>query len=213
MTQPRRQRQDSAQRRALIAEAALRVLGEHGPRGLTHRGVDAAAQLPSGSVNYHAPTRQRLLEMACDELFARDMAVAARHFDTPESPSQSLAGIAGDFVLEMTAPHARHRVLARHHLLAEARSNDELHRHFETARAAFVQLIRDRYAEAGYTVDTTAAELCVTVIDGLVNRQVFFPDSALPESRIRTIIEAAAHTIETQFLDKPSGRGSTASPP
>jgi AcrR family transcriptional regulator len=199
MTQPRRQRQDSAQRRAVIAEAALRVLGEHGPRGLTHRAVDAAARLPSGSVNYHAPTRQRLLHMASDELFTQDMAVAARHFDTPDSPAPSLSDIAVNFVLEMTAPHARHRVLARHHLLAEARVDAELHRHFETARAAFVQVIRDRCAEAGHTVDATAAELCVNVIDGLVNRQVFFPDSALSESRLRTIIEATAHTIEARL--------------
>ncbi|WP_063049132.1 TetR/AcrR family transcriptional regulator [Nocardia arthritidis] len=198
MTQPRRQRQDSAQRRAVIAEAALRVLGEHGPRGLTHRAVDAAARLPPGSVNYHAPTRQRLLQMASEELFAQDMAVAARHFDTPDSPAPSLSDIAVKFILDMTAPHARHRVLARHHLLAEARVDAELHRHFETARAAFVQVIRDRYAEAGHTVDT-AAELCVTVIDGLVNRQVFFPDSALSESRLRTLIEAIAHTIEARL--------------
>ncbi|MBF6338515.1 TetR family transcriptional regulator [Nocardia abscessus] len=199
MTQPRRQRTDSARRRAEIAAAALRVLGDHGPRGLTHRAVDAAAQLPPGSVNYHAPTRQRLLEMASDELFAQDMAVAARHFHTPAASTPTLADLAVNFVLEMTGPHARYRVLARHHLLAEARTNPELHRHFETARAAFVQLVRDRYEEAGHPVDATAAEFCVTVIDGLVNRQIFFPDSALPATRIRTVVEAAAHTIETQF--------------
>ncbi|MEU6559744.1 TetR/AcrR family transcriptional regulator [Nocardia nova] len=185
MAAPRQRRQDSSRRRADIAAAALRVLGEQGPRGFTHRAVDTAANLAPGSVNYHAPTRQRLLEMALDELFAQDMAVAARHFH-PGSPT--LADIATDFVLELSGPQARFRVVARHHLLAEARVDPELHDRFETQRAAFVRLIADRAADNGHPIGPSAAELCVILIDGLVHRQVFFADSALSHTEIRALI-------------------------
>lgn len=186
MVSARRPRQDSAQRRALIAEAALRVLGEQGPRKLTHRNVDAAAELPPGSVNYHAPNRLRLLQMAADELFAQDMRIAARHFWEPHP--RALFTVAVAVIGEMTAPEARYRVVARHHLLAEARTDDELRRHFDDNRAAFVSLVRQGLADSGLEMTTSAAELCVIALDGLVNRQVFFPGTALTDQEVRRLI-------------------------
>ncbi|WP_157103603.1 TetR/AcrR family transcriptional regulator [Nocardia harenae] len=186
MVSARRPRQDSAERRARIAEAALRVLGEQGPRKLTHRNVDAAAELPPGSVNYHAPNRMRLLQMAADELFAQDMQIAARHFWEPHP--RALFTVAVAVITEMTAPAARYRVVARHHLLAEARTDEELRRHFDDGRAAFVSLVRQGLADAGLEATTSAAELCVVTLDGLVNRQVFFPGTALNESEVRRLV-------------------------
>lgn len=171
------------------------MLGEQGPRGLTHRAVDAAANLAPGAVNYHAPTRRRLLEMALDELFAQDMAVAARHFH-PAAPT--LADIATDFVLELSHPDARFRVVARHHLLAEARADPALRGRFDTQRAAFVRLVRDRAADGGHPLDPAAAELCVILIDGLVHRQVFFDDSALSHNEIRALIRTTFRLADRQ---------------
>ncbi|MFC8047024.1 TetR/AcrR family transcriptional regulator [Nocardia sp. NPDC057353] len=186
MVSARRPRQDSAERRARIAEAALRVLGEQGPRKLTHRNVDAAAELPPGSVNYHAPSRLRLLQMVADELFAEDMQIAARHFWEPHP--RALLTVAVAVISEMTAPEARYRVLARHHLLAEARTDEELRRHFDDARAAFVSLVGQGLADAGLEASTAAAELCVIALEGVVDRQVFFPGTALTEPEIRRLV-------------------------
>ncbi|UGT59235.1 TetR/AcrR family transcriptional regulator [Nocardia asteroides] len=186
MVSARRPRQDSADRRARIAEAALRVLGEQGPRKLTHRNVDAAAELPPGSVNYHAPNRLRLLQMAADELFAQDMRIAARHFWEPHP--RALFAVAVAVITEMTAPEARYRVVARHHLLAEARTDEELSRHFDDNRAAFVSLVRQGLADSGLEMTTSAAELCVITLDGLVNRQVFFPGTALTDAEVRRLV-------------------------
>lgn len=201
MPPARRQRADSAQRRAQIAEAALRVLGEHGPRGLTHRAVDAAARLPAGSVNYHAPTRQRLLDMATEELFAHDIRLATRTFQPSEpgpdavDPVTELTEVAMHFVTESTAPQTRFRVFARHHLLAEARRNRELAAHFDTARTTFVHLVHRHLMSAEVNATPEAAELWVTLIDGLVHRQVFFPESALSAPRVRSLIATAVQAL------------------
>ena len=49
-------------RRTEILDAALRVLAEHGMRGLTHRAVDAAAGIAPGSTSYYFRSRSALVE-------------------------------------------------------------------------------------------------------------------------------------------------------
>lgn len=190
MAPPRRRRQDSEQRRAELAEAAVRVLAENGLRGLTHRAVDAAAKLAPGSVNYYAPNRQALLDMVADALAANDMAAATRRATHPTA-TRSGPDLLVDYAIEMTTPAARYRVVARHHLLAEARTNPVLHERFESTRAAFVDLIETWLHTNGLPGGRTTAEMIVIVTDGLINRQAFFADSALSEDELRAIIHAA----------------------
>jgi hypothetical protein len=45
-----------------IADAAIGLLAAEGMRGLTHRTVDRAADLPKGSTSYYFRTRQALLQ-------------------------------------------------------------------------------------------------------------------------------------------------------
>jgi DNA-binding transcriptional regulator YbjK len=54
----------AADRRTLIADVALRLLGQLGARGLTHRAVDREAGLPAGSTSYYCRTRHDLLALA-----------------------------------------------------------------------------------------------------------------------------------------------------
>jgi DNA-binding transcriptional regulator YbjK len=51
-------------RRTLIADVALRLLGQRGARGLTHRAVDREAGLPAGSTSYYCRRRHDLLALA-----------------------------------------------------------------------------------------------------------------------------------------------------
>lgn len=45
----------------LMADAAISVIASSGVRALTHRAVDAAAGVPSGTASYHFRTRRELL--------------------------------------------------------------------------------------------------------------------------------------------------------
>lgn len=48
-------------RRQLIADAAIQVVAGGGIRALTHRAVDAAAELPTGTTSYQFRSRRELL--------------------------------------------------------------------------------------------------------------------------------------------------------
>ncbi len=63
-----------ADRRTEILDAALRVLAEHGMRGLTHRGVDAAAGIAPGSTSYYFRSRSALVEGCVARLVEIDQA-------------------------------------------------------------------------------------------------------------------------------------------
>ena len=48
-------------RRELLADAAIDIIGRSGMRALTHRAVDSAADVPPGTTSYHFRTRRELL--------------------------------------------------------------------------------------------------------------------------------------------------------
>src|SRR4051812_18233821 len=107
-------------RRELLLDAAITVLGERGIHALTHRAVDAVAQLPAGSTSNHFRTRDALLNAVVERFAARERAiaeaVAAR--SCPTTP-QELATALVDLAHEATGPQ-RTLTLARYAILVEA---------------------------------------------------------------------------------------------
>lgn len=57
------------ERRSKLAHAALTILGNEGPRALTHRAVDAKAQLPVGTCANYFPSRAELLLAMAQQVF------------------------------------------------------------------------------------------------------------------------------------------------
>lgn len=53
--------EETADRRELLLEAAIRVISQQGMRGLTHRAVETEAGVPHGSTTYYFGTRHDLL--------------------------------------------------------------------------------------------------------------------------------------------------------
>src|SRR5688572_27639085 len=65
-----------ATRREVLLDAAITVLGTRGIHSLTHRSVDATADLPSGSTANLFGTRDALLDAVVERFAARERAVA-----------------------------------------------------------------------------------------------------------------------------------------
>ncbi|MFI9049908.1 TetR/AcrR family transcriptional regulator [Streptomyces sp. NPDC053427] len=65
-------------RRQRIIDAAIRVVGERGIAGLSHRAVAAAADVPLGSTTYHFRTLDDLLVAALEQVDEEWMADFAR---------------------------------------------------------------------------------------------------------------------------------------
>lgn len=172
-------------RKDALAAAAVTVLADRGSRGLTHRAVDAAAGLKPGAVNYHAPSRTQLLNMALREVFVRDMETATKHFSLDHWTHRAVVDAVVGFVEDMCSEANRARVIARHHLQGESLTHPEL-------RAAFVQLVRDGRAAAGAPPSTAAAELFAMSVDGLLRRQVMIGTQQLGAEDVRAIADVVA---------------------
>ncbi len=129
--------------------AAVVVLAERGPRGFTHRAVDAQAGLGQGAVNYHAPSRSKLLSLALEEIFRRDLDTVVRHFALEDWKPRTVVTALTGFVSEMTSGENRFRIIARHHMRGESVTNPEVKAAFDEQQARFVETVIEGFAAAG----------------------------------------------------------------
>jgi DNA-binding transcriptional regulator YbjK len=143
-----------------VGDAAIAVLAEHGARGLTHRAVDQAAGLPSGTTSNYARTRAALLTLALARIAELDAAEGAdgagelsgsgysgSGYSGSEisgsgiSDSELVEGLAVMLDRMIRSPGVRPRVIARFELALEATRRPEL-------RAVYDEMGRGFRAEA-----------------------------------------------------------------
>lgn len=102
-------------REDLLLDTALRVLAERGPRGLTHRAVDAAAGLPPGSTSNGFRTRRALVEGIASRLEQLDRQLyAGLPAATPADARQfadRIAALVAQLVGPEVAPLTRARMM------------------------------------------------------------------------------------------------------
>ena len=160
----------------VIGDAAIEVIAADGMRGLTHRAVDRAADLPAGSTSYYARTRAALLELAIGRMVELD------DVDAPAPPPERLAEFLAGFV-HAAITHGRTRMLARYEFALEATRRPEL-------RAAYDRgglLIRRRSVEfltaAGSTEPARHASVLVAWLDGTIFDALAGTGSLAPPTR------------------------------
>jgi DNA-binding transcriptional regulator YbjK len=126
-------------RARLVGDAAIAVLAEQGARGLTHRAVDAAAGLPTGTTSNYARTRVALLTLALARIAELDAADgAAQDQDQGQGQAEDLAeGLAWMLHRMITDAATRRRVLARFELAFEATRRPELRAAYDEMGQAF----------------------------------------------------------------------------
>lgn len=78
-------------RRAMVCDAALHILGRDGPRPLTHRAVDREAGLPLGTTSNYFPTRAALFVGMTARLFSA-LSPSAERLEELEKLAQADAG-------------------------------------------------------------------------------------------------------------------------
>ncbi|MEW1700613.1 TetR family transcriptional regulator [Streptomyces sp. NPDC091278] len=186
-------------RRDLIADAAIGTVATAGLRGLTHRAVDAAAGLPTGSTSYYFRTRGALVS-ACylrlTELFVAD--VDRWEADQGRLDLDSAAdGMAT--LLHHWLTTARERQIARFELGLEATRRPELRADLRTAGLAARARTAALLAALGAPRPGPAADLFVAWTDGLLygwlagalaaTRPV--PDATELATVVRRMLEAA----------------------
>ncbi|MFD4504773.1 TetR/AcrR family transcriptional regulator [Streptomyces sp. NPDC058457] len=89
------------ERRQRIIEAAIRVVGEKGLAGLSHRSVATEADVPLGSTTYHFKTLDELMVAAlrqANEGFAKVVASRGGLEDPHADLATELAGLMGEWL-------------------------------------------------------------------------------------------------------------------
>jgi DNA-binding transcriptional regulator YbjK len=112
-------------RKRNLADVALATLATEGTRGLTHRAVDRAAGLPSGSTSNCFRTRAALLQAAAERLGERISAdLAALRLREDASPQEAADAVA--WLVDQWTSADRERRLARYELSLEATRRPEI---------------------------------------------------------------------------------------
>jgi len=156
-------------RKTLIADAAIAILGTQGARALTHRAVDAQAGLPAGSTSFYCRTKLDLLKLTLARHVALDLADLA-------------ADAAGDVPARWTLPDLlerlqhrlsdwlqapkRVRLVARFELFLVASREPELAARLVPVRDQFMAATEAALRRCGLTDPAGRARMLVTVVDG-----------------------------------------------
>ena len=178
-------------RRDLVTDAAITVLAERGARGLTHRAVDAAAELSEGSTSNVYRTREALLlavierhvERELELLNAVENVVPQGRVTIPEA-----ATLIAAMVNHLTSPDHAELSLARYEIFLEIRRRPELSESLATVRAGFITLMNELLTDLGIATSHGNSAAVLTLIEGMTLEGLFLASSALsPDQRKQQI--------------------------
>ncbi|AJP00334.1 TetR family transcriptional regulator [Streptomyces cyaneogriseus subsp. noncyanogenus] len=183
----------SADRRTLLADAAIHVLAESGMRGLTHRAVDRAANLPPGTTSAYYRTRQALLTALVRRLVALDqteLQAAGERTPVPRNTEELVAGIAA-FVEQRLTGEGRRRSLARYACAIESVHHPELREILVPRENAARRAVRDFLAARGVADAEARTVTLLSCVDGLVFDRLVGGGS-VSEQEIHGLVAAAS---------------------
>jgi AcrR family transcriptional regulator len=176
-------------RREQLLDTAIEVVGTRGIHGLTHRTLDAAADLPTGSASNHFRTRAALLDAVVERFAERERAnweeLALR--STPRTPRE-LARTLADFAREATGPH-RALTLARYAILVEAGIQPSLRPQLAATGARVNTWATTWFRIAGSPDPDRHAPVIMNHWTGIVLHQLAMPDPAFdPFPQIEALV-------------------------
>ncbi|GAA2783268.1 TetR/AcrR family transcriptional regulator [Kitasatospora paracochleata] len=184
-------------RRTALADAAISVLADTGMRGLTHRAVDRAANLPTGTTSAYYRTRHALLTALVRRLVDLDQAeirTAGAHTPTIRDTDQLAAGLAA-FTHQRLTGEGRRRSLARYACALESVHHPELREILVPRANAARSAVEAFLAAHGVTDPEGRTITLLTCVDGLlfdrlINGGTISPDDVIP------LVTAALHPPE-----------------
>lgn len=173
-------------RRVAVLEAAVDVLGHHGARGLTHRAVDTAADLPQGSTSNLFRSRRTLIDAVLDHLSARERDVLATVPPAASGPVTRavLTELAAMVVTDAIGPGRRYTV-ARRALFLDAAVDPEASARLAGASHQWWRLVSELLATAGAPDAQTRGRLLLAYVDGVIADQLARPQ---PDFDARTAL-------------------------
>ncbi|GIM95534.1 TetR/AcrR family transcriptional regulator [Paractinoplanes toevensis] len=170
-------------RQEVLLDAAITVLGSEGSRRLTHRAVDAAAGLPSGSASNYFKTREALVNAMAARFVAREQATwaALTALVTPRTPAELVVALAA-FVRRAVGPD-RVLTVARYGLFVEAALHPEAHQALAESAREIRRFGAQWLRAVGMPDPEEMCELILDQMDGMILHQLAYPDPTLDVER------------------------------
>ena len=183
-----------ADRRTLLLDAALELVGSQGMRGLTHRAVDAATGLPPGSTSNYFRTREALVLGIVERFVARERAMVTGPRDEVDPTPGGVAAALGRFVDRALGPD-RMVALARYAILVETAQNPGLREGMASGADQVDTWSLDLLARAGSLDPDRDVGLLANYVTGLVLHELALPSPDLDAAtRIRAVIDTLGWT-------------------
>lgn len=183
-----------ADRRTLLLDAALELVGTQGMRGLTHRAVDAAAGFPPGSTSNHFRTREALVLGIVERFVAREREMVTGPRDEVDPTPDGVASALGRFVDRALGPD-RAVTLARYAILVETAQNPGLRAGAALGADQVDRWALDLVTRAGSPDPTRDLGVIANYVTGLVLHELALPSPDLDAAaRIRGVIDTLGWT-------------------
>jgi len=188
-------------RRRALADAAVSLLADRGAHGLTHRSVEALAEVPAGTASNYFRSREALLIAAAErivELHLADMEAATATEREPSGrprwaeDAEAFADLLADS-LWTAATVLRERYLAVFELQLEARRSPALAEVLAGLGGAAVRASTGLHAAAGSPVPEAAVPIVADLYGGLLFTLIARPAETLDRGMVRARAAAIVH--------------------
>jgi len=185
-------------RRELLLDAAIQVLGEGGVRVLTHRAVDGAAGVAVGSTANYFPTREALFEAIVERVAARerDLFEEVALAVCPTSPAELSRALA-DYARDAAGAH-RTLTLSRYAILVEAGNNAAIRRQLAETGSRVNAWMANWLRLIGSRDSDRDVHVFGNYVTGLVLHQLAIPDPEFdPTDKITALLESLVEPSRT----------------
>ena len=180
-------------RRTRIADAAIRLIGTAGARGLTHRAVDAEAKLPEGSTTYYCKRRAELLALALRRHAELDHVALSRleaFLGERASSPADLAGRLAPALATWLRAQDGPQLAARIELFLAASREPELQAVVKESRKRFQTTLTAVLNAAGVADARVLAAALIALIEGLLLDRLRVGRETVRPAELETLIRA-----------------------
>lgn len=191
---------DGRQRRRELCDVAIKLLAEHGAKGLSHPRVDRAAGVPVGSTSYYFRTRSALIHAVAERVAELDLAdlrsVAEADADTSRQAAVTrLAAV----VMKSLTGDGLTRTRARIELLLQASRDPAISAVFHANSQTYLALHRELAERSRSSdVDPSAVDdralLTVMFISGLMLSAAAGSQPAIERDRLEFLLAQIAES-------------------
>jgi DNA-binding transcriptional regulator YbjK len=175
-------------RRREILEATLRVIGESGVKGVTHRAVAQEAGVALASTTYYFDSKDALVEEALEQMIARSIEDVRRFTacSAPISHQELIDRIMGFADAQINDPFAF--LTAQYELMLEAGRREYLHPLVRRWTIAYMDGFSNLVESAGLPDPGATAEIVTNFVEGALLNHVTTPTGDFLEGRFRPLL-------------------------